>query len=89
MQDESPEAFHQLLDDHLVRLGPIDGVEFGFVEEMTAAAWRLRRSWAVETRMLDNEAADSLPPDVSARFSRPPPRVCARYAKLAAEEPAQ
>lgn len=64
MQDESPEAFQQLLDDHLLRFGPVDGVEFGFVEEMTAAAWRLRRAWAMETRMLDNQVAD--PPDSAA-----------------------
>ena len=64
MQDESPEAFQQLLDEHLLRFGPADGVEFGFVEGMTAAAWRLRRAWAMETRMLDNQVAD--PPDSSA-----------------------
>ena len=58
MQDESPEAFRQLLDDHLLRFRPVDGVEVGFVEEMTAAAWRLRRAWAMETRMLDNRVAE-------------------------------
>ena len=64
MQDESPAAFQQLLDDHLVRFRPADGVEVGFIEEMTAAAWRLRRAWAMETRMLDNQVADA--PDSTA-----------------------
>jgi hypothetical protein len=57
MGDESPEGFQAVLDDHLGRLQPADGVEFGMVEEMVASHWRLRRAWALETRMLENEAA--------------------------------
>ncbi len=57
MQDESPEAFAELLDQHLGRLSPADGVEYGMIEEMVSASWRLRRAWAMETRILDNEVA--------------------------------
>src|ERR1039457_7540512 len=50
MRDESPEAFQIVVKQHLLRLQPADGVEFGLVEEMIAAHWRLRRAWAIETR---------------------------------------
>ena len=55
MHDESPEGFQAVLKDHLGRLQPADGVEFGLIEEMVASHWRLRRSWAIETRLLENE----------------------------------
>jgi hypothetical protein len=57
MRDESPEGFEAVLNDHVDRLQPADGVELGLVEEMVAAQWRLRRAWALETRLLENEAA--------------------------------
>lgn len=57
MRDESPEVFQAVLNDHLRRLQPADGVEAGMVEEMVASYWRLRRAWALETRLLENEAA--------------------------------
>lgn len=57
MRDESPEGFQEVLNDHLERLQPADGVEFGMVEDMVASHWRLRRAWAQETRLLENEAA--------------------------------
>ena len=56
LDDESPEAFQSLLAAHVERLQPADPVEFGFVEEMVGAAWRMRRAWAIETRMLDTTA---------------------------------
>src|ERR1022692_4730040 len=63
MRDESPEAFQIVVNQHLLRLQPADGVEFGLVEEMIAAHWRLRRAWAIETRILDNEAGAQPSPD--------------------------
>jgi hypothetical protein len=57
MRDESPQCFETVLNDHLTRLQPADGLEFGMVEEMVASHWRLRRAWAIETRLLENEAA--------------------------------
>jgi hypothetical protein len=57
MRDESPQCFETVLNDHLTRLQPVDGLEFGMVEEMVASHWRLRRAWAIETRLLENEAA--------------------------------
>jgi hypothetical protein len=51
---ESPQAFHALLAQYTARFGPVDGVELGFVEEMAAAFWRIRRAWAIEARLMDN-----------------------------------
>jgi hypothetical protein len=63
MRDESPEGFTAVFKDHLARLQPADGMEHGMVEEMVADHWRLRRAWAIETRMLENEAAAQSAPD--------------------------
>src|SRR5580658_11342320 len=57
LENESGETFETLLTQHLDRLRPVDGVEFGLIEEMVASHWRMRRAWAMETRMLDNEIA--------------------------------
>ncbi len=54
LANESQDGFQALLDEHLSRLSPADGVELGLVEEMVAAAWRLRRIWALETRLLED-----------------------------------
>ena len=53
LDNESPQAFQALLEQHLDRFAPADGVEYGIVEEMVAAFWRIRRAWAVETATLD------------------------------------
>jgi len=55
MHNESPEGFEAVMKDHLTRLQPADGVELGMVEELVASYWRLRRAWAIETRLLENE----------------------------------
>ena len=52
LENESPDGFAEVLTDHLERFQPADGVEFGIVEEMVAAWWRMRRAWSIETRML-------------------------------------
>jgi len=49
------------MQQHVRRFQPADGVEFGMVEEMCAAYWRLHRAWAVETRMLDNQISNQPP----------------------------
>jgi hypothetical protein len=53
LRNESQETFAQHLDQHLQKLNPADDVEQGVVEEMAAAAWRLRRLWTIETTLLD------------------------------------
>ena len=56
MERESLQSFDALLTQHLDSLQPADGVEFGMVEEMVASYWRMRRAWAIETRMLEDAA---------------------------------
>ena len=53
LSNESREGFQAFLREHLERFCPADGVELGLIEEMVAA-WRLRRVWAAETRLIDN-----------------------------------
>lgn len=55
LKSESLECFGELIDEHIARFQPADDVEWGLVEEMISACWRLRRCWAIETRILDNE----------------------------------
>src|SRR5580704_2223107 len=54
LDNESGEIFSELLAQHLDKFAPADGVEECAVEEMAASAWRLRRLWAIETRILAN-----------------------------------
>jgi hypothetical protein len=70
MTDEAPEGFHAVMKDHLDRLQPADGMEFALVEEMVAAHWRLRRALAIETRLLENEAAAQDSPDSLDRVTK-------------------
>ncbi len=78
MRDESPEGFEAVLKEHLDRLQPADGVEFGLFEELVASHWRLRRAWAIETRMLENETAAQTSGD-------PLDRIANAFADLAAK----
>ena len=81
MHGESPEALEALLNQHLERLGPADGVELGMMQEMVAAYWRLRRAWAIETRTVDNHVAAQTAGD---RLDR----LAAAFSDLAAKPPA-
>jgi hypothetical protein len=55
LTNESRENFDILLAQHIDRFSPVDDVELGVVEEMAAAFWRMRRAWAVETRLHGDE----------------------------------
>jgi hypothetical protein len=59
LDNESRECFDDLLALHLERLRPADGVEFSMIEEMVASCWRMRRAWAIETRMMDDRNSDT------------------------------
>ena len=54
---ESSDAFDDLLSQLVERLQPADGMELGFIEEMAASYWRMRRAWAMETRSLQKRLA--------------------------------
>ena len=53
----------------------VDGLELATVEEMAASLWRIRRAWAIETRMLDNHTAAQPEGDlldrITAAFTEP------------------
>ena len=61
VEGESHEGFEETLTEHLERFQPADGVELGIVEEMVAASWRMRRAWAIESRLL-TDCVDAQPP---------------------------
>src|ERR1017187_480588 len=52
---ESREGFVDVLTGHVQRFQPTDEVEYGFIEEMAVCHWRLRRTWAIEARMLQKQ----------------------------------
>ena len=66
LNGESDEGFQLLLSHHLARFAPADDVDRGFVDEMAAASWRLRRAWALETRLFDQAVEDQPPGDCAA-----------------------
>jgi hypothetical protein len=57
LDTESRECFDDLLALHLKRFQLADAVEFSMIEEMVASCWRMRRAWAIETRMMDDQIA--------------------------------
>jgi hypothetical protein len=69
MAGESGQGFDALLQQHLARFTPGDGVDQGYVEEMVAAAWRMRRAWAMETRLFDDAVAEQPPGDERGRMA--------------------
>jgi hypothetical protein len=55
--DESTRSLNDVLARHTLRFGHSDGVEFGIIEEMAAAFWRMRRAWSIEKEWMDQTAA--------------------------------
>ena len=78
MDNESLASFEALWLQHLESLQPVGGVELGMVEEMVAAYWRMRRAWAIETRMLEDAGA------IQEGESDPLGRIAASFNSLAA-----
>jgi len=76
LQGESRQGFQDLLQEHVERFDPSDAVEFGMIEEMASAQWRLRRLWAIETDTFDESLAAE-PEGTSLR------RIAAAFRKLA------
>jgi len=60
LPNESPENFDLLIKHYIDRFGVMDDVEFGFVEDMLNAYWRVRRCWTVENVAL-TEAIEAQP----------------------------
>ena len=72
-----------MFDAYLTRFRPADDVELGIVEEMTAASWRERRAWAMETKLLDSAISAQAPsPDCDERG-----RLTSGFTSLSKEPP--
>ncbi len=69
LSNESPAGFQELHDQFVDRFGPADGVEQGLLEEMVSAYWRLRRAWAIETRLIDDALVGQPPGDELGRIA--------------------
>ena len=65
---EARESFLKLLQFHIDRFHPADGVEFGMMEEMASCKWRLYRAWFLEKGLFDKELATATG-DMSNRMS--------------------
>jgi hypothetical protein len=57
MEDESGAGFPILLHQHIDRFRPAGNVEFAMIEEMSAARWRQRSAWSMETLLIDTQTA--------------------------------
>jgi len=77
LENESSTCFDDLVAQHTERFAPADGVEFGIVEEMAAAHWRMRRAWAIENRLMEKAIHNQPPGDEAAR-------IAAAFSELAA-----
>ncbi len=77
LESESAQGFQSILSQHALRLAPADDVEQGYIDEMAAASWRLRRTWAIETALFDSAVQDQPSGDDLARLA-------AAFSKLAA-----
>jgi len=75
---ESRQAFEKLFNLYIDRFEPLDDVEFGFVEEMISAFWRIRRNWAIETELMNQATAKRSGGD-------PLPALAAGFSELAAD----
>jgi hypothetical protein len=65
---EDAANFQILIQNHDRRFQPADGIEFGMIEEMCAAYWRLHRVWTIETHTLEHQFAIQPPGDEFVRL---------------------
>ena len=77
LENESGACFDDLVAQHTERFAPADGVEFGIIEEMAAAHWRMRRAWVIESRLMERAIRHQPPGDEAAR-------IAAAFSELAA-----
>ncbi len=77
LDNECRDTFQIVHQYHIEKFNPADDVEHSAVEEMVAAAWRLRRLWTIETALFDNKIGKRTDPT-----SRD--RMAAAFSELAA-----
>jgi hypothetical protein len=67
LQNESSDRFVELMQAYFDLLQPANMMEVDLVFDIVAARWRLRRTWAYQTAMLDVEA-DNQAPEFEKRY---------------------
>jgi hypothetical protein len=86
---ESPEEFQSVLDAYLHQFSPQPGVETELVHAMVTARWRLRRTAAIDTMLLNNEMLrhrEKLDHDLKTFNVEDIDRVTYAFQKLAARD---
>lgn len=61
LSNEGGENFKGLFQMNVDKFSPVDDVEMSMIEEMCAAYWRLRRTWAMETSIIESGLASQPP----------------------------
>jgi hypothetical protein len=69
IKGEDRESFLQLLQFHIDRFQPADGVEFGMMEEMASCKWRLHRAWFLEKGLFEKQLELASTGDQAARMA--------------------
>lgn len=75
LENESSECFNDLVAQYIERFAPADGVEFGIVEEMAVAHWRMRRARGLENRLMEKALRNQPPGDEAARIAAASPEL--------------
>ena len=63
LKNESRQAFHEMVREHMLCIAPRNAVEQDAVEEICSATWRLYRLRAIERKAIDLELATQSSPD--------------------------
>ncbi len=57
LRDESQEAFADLFNHYVQSFDPQHPIEMDMIEELSSAYWRMRRLWAIETTLMNEQLA--------------------------------
>jgi hypothetical protein len=55
LQDESQDAFADLFNQYVNSFNPEIPIEMDMIEELASAYWRMRRLWAIETKLMNDQ----------------------------------
>lgn len=88
LDNERKKNFKTLTCQYREYFNPQSAVEEGIIEEMEAACWRMRRVWALETRMLNQSMPEPgiTPEPTTNDYVDEMQRIVASYSALAATQ---
>ena len=70
LDNEDQEAFAELFKQYTESFDPQSPVEFDMIEELSSAYWRMRRLWAVETRLMNEQLGQQTGEDELSRITQ-------------------